>query len=70
MTNFFSAFPYNTLAHDALTMPSTEGSAVQKISSGQAFIEMLNLCCDLDHDQHSNPIFSLDISAYDNVPLN
>ena len=33
------------------------GSVIQKISSGQTFIDILKFCCDLDLEQN-NPIFS------------
>ena len=38
----------------------TKGSAIHKISK-LTLIEMFNLGCDIDFE-HSNPIFSLDIS--------
>ena len=37
---------------------------IQKISSGQTFTDILNLCCDLDLE-YSNPIFQQDTLAYD-----
>ena len=54
-----------------ITIPGliTKCSVVQKISSGQIFINILNLCCDLDL-KHSNPIFPLDTPAYDAVLSN
>ena len=51
-----------------ITIPAlvTKYSVVQKISSGQAFTNILNLCCDLDREL-SNPIFAQDTLAYDVV---
>ena len=43
-----------------------KGSAFQKISSGQTFTDILNLCCDLDLECR-NPIFQKDTLAYDVV---
>ena len=37
----------------------TKGFAVQRISSGQTLIKIINFSCDFDLE-HSNPIFSLD----------
>ena len=45
----------------------TNSSAVQKISSGGTFIEMLNLCCDPDNED-GNPIFSH--SGYEDLTQN
>ena len=42
---------------------------VQKILSGQIFINISNLHCDLDLE-HSNPIFPQDTPAYDAVLSN
>ena len=42
----------------------TKGSAVQKIASGQTFIDILNLRCDFEHE-YSNPVLSQDTLAYD-----
>ena len=54
-----------------ITTPSlvTKCFMVQKISSGQTFTDILNLCCDLDLE-HSNPIFPKDTPAYDVVLSN
>ena len=41
-------------------------SVVQKISPGQTFNNILNLCCNLDLES-SNPIFPQDTPAYDAV---
>ena len=41
----------------------------EKISSGQTFTDILNLCCDPDL-QCSNPIFPQDTQAYDAVLSN
>ena len=41
---------------------------MEKISSGQTFTDILNLCCDLDLE-YSNPIFQQDNPAYDVVVL-
>ena len=38
----------------------------EKISLGQTFTDILNLCCDLDLE-HSNPIFPQDTLAHDAV---
>ena len=40
---------------------------IEKISSGQTFTDILNLYCDLDHN---NPIFPQDTPAYDAVLSN
>ena len=52
-----------------ITIPGlvTKSSVVQKISSWQTFINILNLHCDLDC---RNPIFPRDTPAYDAVLLN
>ena len=42
---------------------------IQKISSGQIFTDIFNLCCDLDL-KCSNPISPQDTLAYDAVPPN
>ena len=42
---------------------------MEKISSGQTFTDILNLCCDLDLER-SNPIFPQDTQAYDAVLSN
>ena len=47
----------------------TKDSVVQKISSRQTLIEILNHCCDLDLEQ-SNPVFAQNILTYDDVPMN
>ena len=54
-----------------ITVPGlvTKYSVVQKISSGQTFINISNLCCDLDLER-SSPIFQQDTLAYDVVLLN
>ena len=39
---------------------------MKKISSGQTFTDMLNLCCDLDLEC-SNPIFQQDTLSYDAI---
>ena len=52
-----------------ITMPSlvTKCSAVQKVSSRHIFIDILNLCCNLDLES-SNQTFTQDTPAYDAVP--
>ena len=52
-----------------ITIPSlvSKWSAVQKISSGQSFTNILNLRCDLDLDCN-NPTFPQDTLTYDAVP--
>ena len=45
----------------------TKCSVIPKISSGQTFTDILNLCCDLDL-KRSNLIFPQDTPAYDDVP--
>ena len=65
----------NSVGHSASwccsTIPHlvTKCSAIQKISSGQTFINILNLCCDLDL-KCSNPIFPQHTPAYDAVLSN
>ena len=51
-----------------ITIPGliTKCSVVQKISSGQIFINILNLCCDLDLECN-NPIFPQHTLAYDAI---
>ena len=51
-----------------ITIPSLvrKCSVVQKISSGQTFTGILNLCCDL-HFECSNPIFPQNAPVYDAV---
>ena len=44
----------------------TKCSVIQKISSGQTFTDILNLCCDLDLE-HSTPIFPQNTPAYEAV---
>ena len=46
----------------------TKGTVVKKTSAGQTFIDILNLCSDLDLE-HSNHIFSQDTLAYDDVHI-
>ena len=55
----------------SITIPGleTKCSVVQKISSGQTFINISNLHCDLDLEC-SNPIFPQDTPAYDAVLSN
>ena len=54
-----------------ITIPGlvTKCSVGQKISSGQAFTNIINLHCDLDLEC-SNPMFPQDTLAYDAVPSN
>ena len=46
-----------------------KGSAIQKESSAQTFINILTFYCDLDLE-HKNPISQYDILAYNNVLSN
>ena len=52
-----------------ITIPNlvTKCFVIQKISSGQTFTNIFNLCYDLDC---TTPIFPLDIPAYDNILSN
>ena len=59
------------MLHKVINTPSlvTKCSVVQKISSGQTFYYILNLCYDTEFDlEHSNQIFSQNTLAYDAVP--
>ena len=62
-------FLRDTLAHDDACI--IKPSYVTRCSEDASwtFIHILNLCCNLD-PEHSNPIFSLHVLAYDFVPLN
>ena len=51
------------------TKLGSKGSAIQKISSGQTFIDILKFCCDLDLE-HINPISPQNTLAYNNVLQN
>ena len=55
--------------HNLWCVDSAESTKINgsETSSGQTVTEILNLCCDLDL-HNSNPIFSLDTSAHDNLP--
>ena len=51
------------------TKSGHKGSVIQIISAGQTLTAILNLHCDFDFE-HSNPIFSQDTPAYNDVPSN
>ena len=63
-TNFFCMTLWLMMLHN-----HTKWSAVQKISSGQTFTDILNLCCDL-HLQCNNHIFLWSSLAYDVILSN
>ena len=56
--NFFFLSAWHSGSWCYITIPSlvTKCSAVQKISTGQTFTDILNFCCDLNLE-HSNQIF-------------
>ena len=66
--NKMSAWLWLIMLHHH-TKFGTKCSVIQKISPGQTFTDILNLCCDLDLE-YSNPIFQQNTPAYDAVLSN
>ena len=71
------AHVHNTLSNDKMSTSSQKTktrfvallSSEVKLLSRQIFTENGHPCCDTD-PEHSNPIFSLNSSAHDDVPSN